>query len=160
MARLYSSFAIALMAAGDLRGGLQAADCYRLGRKPKYLFSGLLCCGLCGARFVIADRTHYACSLRVNGGTSACSSDVRIKRTLVEGGLRDAIKSDLLSPEVVTDIERETRRALKARAPRALTQSALRPRRKRPAISSRPPQAGNCTAPKHLRSGWRWRRRS
>jgi site-specific DNA recombinase len=97
-----------------VRKGLQAAQCCRAGRKPKYLYSGLLYCGLCGARFVIADRTHYACSSRVNGGRSACPSDVRVKRTLVESGLREAIKPDLLSSEILTDIERETRRALRA----------------------------------------------
>jgi site-specific DNA recombinase len=105
---------------GDkVRKGYQVALRSRAGRKPKYLFSGLLRCGLCGARFVIADRTHYACGSRVNAGEAACKSDVRVKRLLVESGLLDGIKSDLLSPEILTDIEGETRRSLKAqrRAP-------------------------------------------
>lgn len=108
---------------GSVRKGLQAAQRCRPGRKPKYLFSGLLHCGFCGARFVIADRTHYACSSRVNAGPSACPSEVRIKRTVVEGGLREGIKSDLLSSTILADIAQQTRRALKerrrARAPGA-----------------------------------------
>ena len=100
---------------GDkVRKGYQAALRSRPGRKPKYPFSGLLRCGLCGARFVMADRTHYACSSRVNGGKSACGSEVRIKRAVVERGLLGGIKSDLLSAEILADIEHETRRSLKA----------------------------------------------
>ena len=100
---------------GDrVRKGLQAAECCRPGRKPKYLFSGLIHCGCCGARYVIADRTHYACSTRVNGGPLACPSNIRIKRAVVESGLREGIQSDLLSPEILYEIERETRRGLKA----------------------------------------------
>jgi site-specific DNA recombinase len=99
-----------------VRKGYQAALRSRAGRKPKYLFSGLLRCGLCGARFVIADRTHYACSSRVNAGESACKSNVRVKRALVESGLLNGIKSDLLCPEILADIERETRRSLKTHA--------------------------------------------
>ena len=34
----------------------------RTGRGPKYLFSGLLACGLCGHKFVILDPTRYGCS--------------------------------------------------------------------------------------------------
>jgi site-specific DNA recombinase len=107
---------------GDkVRKGYQAALHSRPGRKPKYPFSGLLRCGLCGARFVMADRTHYACRSRVNGGESACRSEVRIKRAVVERGLLDGITSDLLSAEILADIEHEIRRSLKAqkRAARA-----------------------------------------
>jgi site-specific DNA recombinase len=85
----------------------------RAGRKPKFLFSGLLRCG-CGGRFVIANRTHYACSSRVNGGEAACASEVRIKRTVVESGLLGGIKSKLLTPEIIADIGRETRQSLRA----------------------------------------------
>jgi site-specific DNA recombinase len=100
---------------GRVRKGYQAALRSRPGRKPKFLFSGLLRCGLCGARFVIADRTRYACSSRVNGGQAACASDVRIKRTVVEGGLLRGIKSDLLAPQMIADIGCETRRSLKVK---------------------------------------------
>jgi site-specific DNA recombinase len=103
-------------AVGDrVRKGYQAALRNHAGRKPKFLFSGLLRCGTCGARLVIADRTHYACSSRVNGGEAACASDVRIKRTLVESGLLRGIKSELLTPEIIADIGRETRQSLRGK---------------------------------------------
>jgi hypothetical protein len=40
----------------SMRRGLKAVSGKRTGRKPKYPFSGLLRCGTCGARFVIAAR--------------------------------------------------------------------------------------------------------
>ena len=98
----------------SVRRGHKAAAQKRTGRKPKFLFSGLLQCGLCGARFVIADRAHYACSSRVHSGESACASGVRIKRTLVESGLLAGIKRDLLAPEVVEEIRRYIKQSLRA----------------------------------------------
>ena len=113
-----------------VRRGHEAAR-KRTGRKPKFLFSGLLQCGLCGARFVIADRTHYACSSRVNGGEAACASDVRIKRALVESGLLAGIKSELLSAEVVEEIRRFIKQSV-----RALSRTST-PRSKRLAVVER-----------------------
>src|SRR5579863_3356611 len=100
-------------AIGDrVRKSYKSALRNRTGRKPLFLFSGLLRCG-CGARLVISDRTHYACSSRLNGGDAACASDVRVKRTVVEGGLLRGIKSDLLTPEIIADIGREARQSLR-----------------------------------------------
>ncbi len=79
----------------SVRRGHKAAAQKRTGRKPKFLFSGLLQCG-------------------VNGGEAACSSDVRIKRTLVESGLLAGIKRDLLAPEVVEEIRRYIKQSLGA----------------------------------------------
>jgi hypothetical protein len=39
---------------------------------------------------------------------------VHVKRTVIESGLLDGIKSDLLSPDTLTDIERERRQLLRA----------------------------------------------
>src|SRR5262249_23131942 len=99
-----------------VRRGLKAATAKRAGRKPKYLFSGLLRCGSCGARLVIADRRHYACSSRANGGEATCASDVRIKRSAVESGLLAGIKRDLLAPEVIAEVRREVLRTLRLKS--------------------------------------------
>jgi hypothetical protein len=56
----------------------------------------------------VGERTHYARSSRLSGGEAACASDVRIKRTVAESGLLRRIKSDLLTPEIIADIGRET----------------------------------------------------
>jgi len=99
-----------------VRRGLNAISAKRAGRRPKYLFSGLLNCGTCGARFVIADRTHYACASRVNGGAAACGSDVRVKRETIEAGLLAGIKSDLLAPDVMAEVRRHVHQIVRDRA--------------------------------------------
>jgi DNA invertase Pin-like site-specific DNA recombinase len=108
----------------SVRRGLNAAPARRTGRKPKYLCSGLLNCSICGARFVMADRSHYACSSRVNGGAAACTSDSRIKRDVIESGLLTGIKNDLLAPDVLA-------RCAGTSSTSSETRSALRPPTKR-----------------------------
>lgn len=97
-----------------VRAGLARAK--RTGRKPKFLYSSLLVCGDCGAKFVIADRTHYACSSRVNGGPSACRNDARFKRTVVEDGLIEGVKIGLRDPELVRFVQQRVRELVKAAA--------------------------------------------
>lgn len=52
---------------------------------------------------------------RVNGGESACSSDVRIKRQVVESGVLAGIKNDLLAPEVIAEVRRHVQQIVRAR---------------------------------------------
>ncbi len=80
----------------------------------KYLFSGLLKCGTCGAGFVMADRRHYACASRIGGGAAACSNDARVNRSIVEAGLLAGIKRDVLRPELLAEIQRRVRKVLAA----------------------------------------------
>jgi len=91
-----------------IRAGMKA---YKPGSGPKFLLSGLLKCGDCGASFVIADRTHYACSSRLHG--RACSNTVRFKRAVVEAGILAGTKRGLLRPEVIAEARRRIVRALK-----------------------------------------------
>jgi site-specific DNA recombinase len=100
----------------SVRRALNAAAAKRKGRKPKFLFSGLLNCGICGARLVMADRTHYACSSRVNGGAAACASDVRIRRQIIESGLLAGIKNDLLAPDVMAEVRRQVQQIVRENA--------------------------------------------
>lgn len=104
-----------------VRQGLADAPVARTGRKPKFLFSSLLVCAECGAKFVMADRRHYACSSRVNGGPAACRNDVRVARDVVESGLLAGIQERLLTPEVLREITRSAVEILKKQeqAPRA-----------------------------------------
>jgi len=69
------------------------------GRRPKYLFSGLLACGECGSNMVLHSATDYACSLwRTGGATSrTCTNTITVPRTLVEDLLLKTIKGDLFS---------------------------------------------------------------
>ena len=62
---------------------------------------------------MIADRTHYACSSRVNGG--ACANSVRVKRSIIEAGILAGTKREPLRPEVIAEGRRRVSRALKGR---------------------------------------------
>lgn len=82
-------------ASAEIRAVLHANA--RTGRGPKYLMSGLLACGKCGRKFIIADSTRYACfgwKYRRN-----CDNTIMASRNLVEGVLLDAIKTDLFTAE-------------------------------------------------------------
>lgn len=92
--------------------GMAQASAKSTGRGPKYLFSSLLQCGCCGANFTIVGRDAYGCASQVNGGSSACSNTLRVKRSLVESKLLAGIKEDLLKPEIIEEVGRRVRRII------------------------------------------------
>ena len=149
---------------GDrVRKGYQAGLRNRPGRKPRFLFSGLLRCGMCAARLVIADRTHCACSSGVNGGEAACGSDVRTKRTVAESGLLRGIRSDLLAPEIFAVIDRDTRQSLRAATQcnrPLLLQNDCRTWKRKSEISSTQSPAVRSASHPQWRNGWPWQRLS
>ncbi|MCH8113204.1 MAG: recombinase family protein [Proteobacteria bacterium] len=84
----------------------------RTGAAPKYLFSGLLKCGICGANYVIVDRHRYGCSAHVNKGPAACNNSIKVPRKLIEERLLNGIKNDLFSEEGIDLFKREVARLL------------------------------------------------
>lgn len=87
------------------------------GRGPKYLLSGLLRCGCCGAPFTIVNRSHYGCSSRTNRGASTCENTYKVRRETVERELLAGVRAQLLSEESFKEFEAEARAALKAIRP-------------------------------------------
>jgi site-specific DNA recombinase len=69
------------------------------GRGFKYLFSGLLKCGHCGANFVMHSVTSYGCAQNLNGGHAACPNQTRLPRRKAEKNLLGVLKQELLTPE-------------------------------------------------------------
>ena len=67
----------------------------------KYLFSGLLQCGCCGANYTVYSATSYGCSKNINRGDAACNNRLRVPRKILEGCLLDIIRKDLLSREAM-----------------------------------------------------------
>jgi DNA invertase Pin-like site-specific DNA recombinase len=63
----------------------------------KYLLSGLLKCGVCDSRYVMADYLRYACSGYLN--RRHCENRLRVRRDLVETRCLDGLKRELLTPE-------------------------------------------------------------
>jgi site-specific DNA recombinase len=79
----------------------------RSGGKPKFLLSGLLVCGTCGAHYIITDQRSYGCSSFHDG--RACSNAARVRRQRAEAVLLDPIRKGLLSPERVERMAKEMR---------------------------------------------------
>ena len=98
----------------------------RTGRAPKYLFSGLLVCGLCGHRFVIADPNRYACGGWKARGLSVCGNTIKASRHLIETRLLQAIAKDLFTEAGQALFIKETTRLLteQRRTPKPDTQAA------------------------------------
>lgn len=100
-----------------IKRGLSKDAAKRTGRGPKYLFSGLLKCGKCGANFTIASKTSYACASYVNG--RGCENDARIRRDVVETGLLAGIKQELLSDAHIEEVRRRVVKLMTAKKPPA-----------------------------------------
>ncbi len=88
----------------------------RTGAGPKYLFSGLLKCGCCGANYVIADRRRYGCVGQRNWGDSVCNNRLRVDRKLAEERLLDGIKRDLFTDAAFELFQTEAARLLREHA--------------------------------------------
>ena len=80
--------------------------------RPKYLFSGILKCGECGASFSMRNQTKYGCGSHANGSKHACSNALYVRRDLVEQRLLEGIKQDLFTPEAIALFKKETTRLL------------------------------------------------
>jgi DNA invertase Pin-like site-specific DNA recombinase len=83
------------------------------GRPPRYLLSGLLKCGECGANFIMQDARAYGCSSHTNGGRHLCDNDIRVKRETAEDALLANVKKQLLSDETIRYIQRAVTAALR-----------------------------------------------
>lgn len=79
---------------------------------PKYLFSGLLVCGICGAKFIMRDKGFYTCSFHHNRGPEICSNSLTMKREVAERVLMEAIRQ-LFAPEAVAYLSKQVNEALK-----------------------------------------------
>lgn len=67
--------------------------------RRKFLLSGLLQCGCCGAGYAILAQDRYGCANRRSKAT--CTNDVTIKRQAVEGRVLAGLTHQLLTPELV-----------------------------------------------------------
>lgn len=84
----------------------------RTGRGPKYLLSGLMTCGECGANYIVVNQNDYGCSTYRNRGKAACSNDLRVRRDLIESRIFSSFKDFLFTPEHLTTFEEEVKKAL------------------------------------------------
>jgi len=73
------------------------------GGGPRYLLSGLLSCGLCGARLIVVggSQHRYRCGSNHAGGDAACANRHTVPRELAERMLLAPVLEDLLSPDAI-----------------------------------------------------------
>jgi DNA invertase Pin-like site-specific DNA recombinase len=67
--------------------------------RQRYLFSGLLICGVCGGGYTLRNLDRYGCANHINRGT--CSNTRTIPRQVIEGRVLDGLRDRLLAPELV-----------------------------------------------------------
>ncbi len=69
--------------------------------RRKFLFSGLLKCGLCGGGYTIIAQDRYGCASRRSKGT--CDNSATVNRQEIEGRVLEGLKAKLLTPELVRE---------------------------------------------------------
>jgi site-specific DNA recombinase len=74
-------------------------------RRPKYLFSGLTKCGVCGAGFIVYSREHLGCFGSRDRGT--CDNRLTIARHDVERRVLHALQDKLLRADFFDEFCRE-----------------------------------------------------
>ena len=68
-------------------------------RRPRYLLSGLVRCGVCGGGYSVISKTLLGCSTARNKGT--CNNRLNIRRSALEATILEALKSRLMEPDLV-----------------------------------------------------------
>ena len=74
-------------------------------RRPRYLLSGLLTCGVCGGGFSKISQHHYGCSTARNKGT--CDNRLSLRRDVIEATVLNGLKEHLMHPELVAIFVKE-----------------------------------------------------
>jgi DNA invertase Pin-like site-specific DNA recombinase len=86
----------------------------KTGRKPSYLLSGILRCGVCGGAYVVVYRGQYGCAAHKDRGPAVCRNGLRVHRAELERQILAAVKETLLSPDAVEAFRAELARELRA----------------------------------------------
>jgi hypothetical protein len=69
-------------------------------QRPRYIFSGLMRCGVCGGGFSKSSALHFGCSTARNKGPTACMNRLTIRRDLLEETVLGALRERLMDPEL------------------------------------------------------------
>ncbi|MEI6560385.1 MAG: recombinase family protein, partial [Rhodospirillaceae bacterium] len=68
--------------------------------RPKYLLSGLLTCGQCGASFVKMSANHFGCAAARNKGAAVCDNLLTIRRDHLETMILEGLQHRLMEPDL------------------------------------------------------------
>jgi site-specific DNA recombinase len=67
-------------------------------QRPRYLFSGLIRCGLCRGGCSMISATHFGCSTARNKGPTACTNRLSVRRDHLENTVLDGLRERLMDP--------------------------------------------------------------
>jgi site-specific DNA recombinase len=81
----------------------------KCGGRPKFLLSGILKCGVCGASYVMKNDRSYGCAGYVEGRD--CPNKADIRRDKVEAALLTPVYDDVLQPKRVERMAKELQAA-------------------------------------------------
>jgi site-specific DNA recombinase len=73
-------------------------------RRPKHLLTGLIHCAQCGNAMAAVGSDYLACSAARNG--AGCNNTKGIKRTIIEHGVLEGLKTRLMAPDLVEEFVR------------------------------------------------------
>ncbi len=93
----------------------QTARGNKEGRKPRYLFSGLLVCPECGQHYIIRSNGYYGCATHMNRGKLICSNSRMVRQDRLEEVLLRLIFDEVFSPQTVAYIAEKVNEALARR---------------------------------------------
>lgn len=79
----------------------EAAACRQ--RAPKYLLSGLLVCGRCGAPYVLKTGSYYGCASNIDRGGSICPNTQLVRRDVIEATTLEILRTRLLHPSEIEE---------------------------------------------------------
>lgn len=73
------------------------------GGAPAYLLSGILVCGECGRKLIVAGKggSHYQCATHKQAGPVACTNSTTTRRDVAEELILEPLRDQLLSQEAV-----------------------------------------------------------
>jgi site-specific DNA recombinase len=69
-------------------------------RRPRYLFSGLMRCGVCGGGFSKISEAHFGCSTARNKGETVCGNRLTIRLDALEATVMDGLRTRLMDPDL------------------------------------------------------------
>ncbi len=78
-----------------------AANPLNAAHRPRFLLSGLICCGMCAGGYTITGKDRYGCATRRQKG--ACDNGRTITRQQVESRVLEGLKERLLAPDLVAE---------------------------------------------------------
>jgi site-specific DNA recombinase len=69
-------------------------------RRPRYLLSGLVVCGVCGARYTKISADLFGCAAARNKGAAVCDNLRNVRRDRLEATVLDGLRHHLMDPNL------------------------------------------------------------